>query len=170
MLVTDWKYPTATGFAIQGNDVYNQWTNPTNVYADDGSYATRTDDSGNLRQSYGDFGFGVPAGNKVFGIEIETQGKTSSGSVGMTYRCGKSRSGGDFSAVAPTWTTTETVFTSGSSTTLWGDVTLGSHVADGSFYFSIFPPGNSTGITCSLDYVKMRVYHAPLSGFLMWFN
>src|SRR5690606_5119468 len=57
--------PTATGV------LYNEWTNGNAALVSDSVYATAA--STDLRQSYSVFGFNVPEGNQVEGIEVKLE-------------------------------------------------------------------------------------------------
>lgn len=167
---TGWKAPTTNGFDIQSNN-HNQWTNPTNGYSDDGSYATAVDGASRLSHSYGDFEFDIPVNYIINGIEIKTEGKISAGTGYIEFGYGYDRSAGSTTNYTPEswWSTTDSVDTHGSSTNPLG-ATTGADMADGNFYFRIRTPAGNTGSTYSLDYVSVKVYYSPPDAFLMWFN
>ncbi len=159
-LNTGWKFPTTTGFTIQGNAA-NEWTNPTNAYADDTSYATAIDGVTTLKQSYGDFGFGIPTTATIVGIEIKTEGKISAGTGFVEFRYGYDRAGdtnGTNYVPASWWSTSDSVDTKGGPTNPLV-FTTGTQMADGNFYFRVKAPGNNTGSTYSLDHVQVKVYY-----------
>ena len=53
----------------------NQWTNPTRAFASDNSYAT--DSTNGHQQGYSNFGFAIPSGATIQGIQITTEAKIS---------------------------------------------------------------------------------------------
>lgn len=169
MANTGFKFPTTTGFNVGGNPK-NTWTNPTNGYAADDVYATRSDDIGSFEQSYGDFGFGIPATDIITGIIIKVQGKISTGSgvVQFTYGYDRTITGTNYVPVTQ-WSATESEDTKGSSVNNLGAST-GAQMANGNFFFVVKAPGNNTGIIYQMDCVQVDVYHTPPSGLLVWFN
>jgi hypothetical protein len=172
MAVTDWKYPTTEGFDINLEaGLWSGWTNPNNVQADDGSFATTYQDgiSNNQKNTWGDFDFGIPTGNTIAGIEFEIKGKVDSGTEFLLFKSGHIRTsglGGDLN-VAPQLTTTNTVYSYGSPTTGYG--LTGADMANGKFYVVAYPFQSIGGKTLSLDYIKVRVYHSAPSGFIPFF-
>lgn len=62
---TEWKSPTATG--IQHND----WINPINAFFSDDSYAEA---SWHDNQDWYNFGFDIPSGSAINGIEVKIEG------------------------------------------------------------------------------------------------
>lgn len=59
----------------------NQWTNPTNAFTSNNVYAT--DAINGHQQGYGNFGFSIPVGATIQGIQVTTEAKIS-GSVSPT--------------------------------------------------------------------------------------
>jgi hypothetical protein len=168
MANTGFKFPTSTGFNIQGNP-YNTWTSPTNAYADDGSYTTVIETASSLRQSYGDFDFNIPATNIIVGVEMKMEAKCSNASGILNFRSGPNYDGTTLLPSYTSLTTSDAVYTWGGSTNNLG-FTTGSQFANGSFWISVYPPGNNTSYEYSIDYIKVDVYHTPPGGLLMWFN
>lgn len=164
MADTGFKFPSTTGFSVQGN-TWNDWTNPTNAYADDGVYATRLDNVGTHCQTYGNFSFGIPSGASVVGIEIKTKGKTSAGIGYVEFRYGYDRTsdaGGTNYVPASWWSTSDAVDTQGGASNSLG-CTSATQMDNGNFYFRI-KAATSTGNTLSLDYVQVKVYYVMGSG------
>ena len=65
---TGWKSPSATGITD------NAWTNPTNAYTSNNTYATVIPmQNGAFTQDYYNFGFSIPAGATVTGFEVKTE-------------------------------------------------------------------------------------------------
>lgn len=169
MAETGWKFPTTNGFDVGGNP-QNDWTNPTNAYADDGSYTTFVDGLTRGAQTYGDFGFGIPVGNIINGIVIETEGKISAGTgfIEFGYNYSRASSPSNYAPVS-WWSTSDSIDTKGSSTDPLSAAS-GADMADGNFYFRLRTPAANTGSTYSLDYVRVNVYHSAPSSFMPWFN
>lgn len=171
MADTGFKFPSSTGFATSYGGS-NEYTNPTNAYADDASYATRVDTDGFYHyQSYGNFGFSIPAGVVINGIEVVRKGKASAVEALDGINIYNPPSTSYFGDSGTYWGTTESENTLGSSTDLLGFTWSASDFADGSFHVLAFTGGATTGRTASLNDVKAKVYYTPIGGgFFHWFN
>ncbi len=57
----------------------SEWTSPSNAYSSDNAYSTASDDDGASRddQRYSSFGFSVPAGATINGIEVALEAKST---------------------------------------------------------------------------------------------
>ncbi len=60
----------------------NQWSNPSNAFASDNSYATDT--TNGHQQGYSNFGFTIPAGATITGIQVTTEAKISGTVTSLT--------------------------------------------------------------------------------------
>lgn len=151
------------------------WTNPTLAYAEDGSFATYTDPGGapasNERtQHYGTFDFDIPSTARIDGIEAKIKGKVSTGTYALVIQLrGMSvGSSGAPDSGYPTLTTTNTQYTVGGATDLWGlssSPMTGADFADAIFHFGVtgkmVPAGSGT--VTSIDGIQLKVYYTETS-------
>ena len=149
------KAPSTTGFDIWGFGAgdANKWTNPTNAYSDDGNYATAGNPGANEYQSFGGYSYGVYSGATINGIEAKVQAKSSSGTITATYGIYEVTTAyrtKQFGA-----TTSETVFTLGSSSDVWGGTWASTDFDDPNGYNYILCP--ATGATLSVDYLTQEI-------------
>jgi len=130
MSVTTYKSPTATG------ETANDFTNPTNAYASDNTYATETTNT--HAQDYYNFDFGIDAGVTITGIEISTEGNATSGSDVMYLYC--SNDGGSIYIDVNhlSWgESTDVTYITGSSTNTLSLSTSGAGYSNANFRFKI---------------------------------
>ena len=148
--VPGFQAPTANG------TVYNEWTSGVSALASDNVYATAT--SPNVRQSYSVFGFTVPPGNTVTGIEVKLEASASSASgtiqVGLSWN-------GDSTITAvkatPILSTSDTVYTLGSPSDLWGRTWTPAELGNANFFVRVIAqPGSNT---VQLDAIQVKPYH-----------
>lgn len=173
MADTGWKFPTTEGFDLNNESgIWSGWIDPNSVQADDDVSSTVYQDgvSNNQKNTWGDFDFGIPTTNIITGVEFEIKGKTNSGTDYLYFKSGVDRTigTGGYLNVAPLLTTTFTAYSYGSPTTNYG--LTGADMANGKFYVLAYPAQSFGGHTLHLDYIKVKVYHSPPSGFLAWFN
>lgn len=148
---TGLKAPTATGTPN------NNWTNPTNAYATDGSFAT-WNLTGSTQQSYKTFGFGVPSGAVITGIEMQIKGKANIADYVSVTLNGNLAIGKTIPL-----TTTNTLYTVGGSTDLWGRTWTSADFADGTFLadLNVGPVGGGgiSGYPYSIDSIAFKIYY-----------
>ena len=159
---TGWKSPTATG------GTHNEWVNPTNAYSSNNQYAERESISGaGYYQSYEDFGFGIPGGATINGIEvsIEHYEDDITWNTLRIYVFESSTSSTFYKSFNKS--TTETTQTVGSSSDLWGGSSWTStDFSNANFYAEFFIGGyfGHTG-TFYLDHLQVKVYYTEASTF-----
>jgi hypothetical protein len=156
MPTTSYKFFTTTGFDVAGfaPGGLNNWTNPTNAYADDSSYTTAGNPSLSRYQSYGSPALGIPAGATIDGIEVEAVAYRGGSNIGLTV--GIHQGSG-------TWRTKTVTLTSGTDQTcsyggaadLWGGTWTQSNFTDANF--ALYIGIDAYGDTVYVDYVKIRV-------------
>lgn len=154
-----------------GGDGNGFQTNPTNVFLDDSAFAVDTDsgtntstsctDAGKDKHDFYGFGFAVPVGATVDGIEVQLQSKVDSTSGSPRMCIQLSWDGG------LTWTaakntvilsTTEKTYLLGGLTDLWGRAWTPAELAD--LRIRVINIANSTARDFSLDWLGVRVlYH-----------
>jgi hypothetical protein len=147
--------PTANGSPNGG------WTNGTNAYGSDGSYAVA--DSNGVRQTYGNFGFSVPSTNIITGIEVklEASAPVAAGTIGVRLSW---NGGQSFTVVKTTGTMSQTdqVYRVGFSSDTWGRTWTPAEFANGNFQVDIV--ANTEGNTIGVDAIQTKVYHQSSGG------
>jgi hypothetical protein len=146
--------PSGTG------GVYNEWTNPTNAYADDSNYATAQINS-NYKQDYYNFGLPtIPSTATILGIEVVVKAKNNSG-VDRALSVAISK---DLAAHVSTWENqnfgaTDETKIYGSSTDTWGLTGwTPSSFTNANFAVVIWTGASSTD-TFSVNHIQVRVYY-----------
>jgi len=155
---TGQHFPTTSG--------PTNWSNPDNVFVDDGNDAIG---SGNATQQYLDFNFGIPAGANIKGVVVTVQAKAAAiivGTADIDFRL--SWDGGT------SWSNTKTAGwvcilicfydtkNLGGSTDTWGHAWSESELSNTNFRLR----GTSGGIGFGtrVDYIQVQVYYAAISG------
>ena len=144
----------------------NEWTNPGNALASDNAYATST--ANNDDQGYRNFGFNIPAGSIIDGIEVQVDAKKST--TGSNWQV-EVRLSGDGGA---TWTardstgnltTTETTYTLDGTSAAWGHVWDPVQLTDGNFRLEVRNNRSSSSgsTTTSLDQVRVKVTYSTIN-------
>lgn len=149
-LDTGYKSPSSTGTPN------NSWTNPTNAYSSNDAYATASEGASRVYQSYGTFGFGIPAGATINGIEVSAEAKTGSGTHDLAV--------GIYDGTAVRYkyqnhNTTEQTLTSGSSIDLWSGSWADTDFSDANFYLNFGTSDYDDGSTDFLDHIQVKVYY-----------
>ncbi|MFA5154463.1 MAG: hypothetical protein WC554_18110, partial [Clostridia bacterium] len=153
MADTGWKSPTATGA------VYNDFTNPTYAYSSNDQYATRLMANGStFRQSYSGFGFGVPAGATINGIEVSIEGHGSVQIALPHYIHNESASNNRLKYF--THLVSDSAVVEGGASDLWSGTWVADDFSDESFYMYLTTdPDGTDGITISIDHIQVKVYY-----------
>ncbi len=158
---TPTKYPTTSSIA-SGN---GSWTNASNAYLNDNTYATVTNSStGNTQYLYlNGFGFSVPAGATIDGIVVNLK-KHATGTVtdSRVTLVANTSSIGSNKTLTGSWPTSDAVFTYGSSTDMWGSNTTGltpTVVNNSNFGIRIRANIGSSNAIGYVDYAAMTVYY-----------
>jgi hypothetical protein len=142
--------PTVTGTP------QNQWTNGANALSSNNAYATAGTDG--LAQSYSTFSFGIPGGNTVTGIIVKLEASASSAGgtieVMLSWNSGTNYTSG---AQTATLTTTDTVYTFGSESDLWGTSWTPAYFTDGTFIVRVIAHPSSN--TVRLDALQVEPVH-----------
>ena len=164
MADTGWQYPgTVTGVWGGGND----WTAPNNVKLNDGSNATwagskfdgdQQDDGPALTTT--NYGFSIPAGYVIQGIETRIEGWTDGNVVSelayFTVTSTEKRND---------WTTLTTnpgnTHVYGSSTDRWGAVLTPDAVNATSFGWKYMIYDDVAPLNMAVDYMQMKIYYEP---------
>ncbi len=155
--------PALPTTAISVSGGYSVWSNPANVEAEDGSYATATQSGGiqwsNLLRTTG-YGFSVPGGATVDGILVVVKKKTISGTCGdhtVMLVKGGSETGDNFADLITPWSSTEETWSYGGPSNLWSTAWTPSDINSSNFGVSISASGANS--TCGIDSMKITVYY-----------
>lgn len=151
------------------------WSGPTNVYADDGNYATEGGaSSGNYwtnNINVSGFGFAIPGGATIDGILVEMKRVYTLVSGSQPYdrelymlKAG-SAAGSNYWGTG--WLTTEAYQSVGGASDLWGTTWTPSDVNNAGFgiTLSVTIPGNAVYQTLYFNHARVTVYYtAAASG------
>ena len=169
---TGYKSPTATG------EDYNQWTLPTNAYSSNNNYASET--TAGQEQDYYNFGFSIPSGATIDGVEVSLEGQCSgemiingdrvdvkvdlSDNGGTSYGTKKIKSFSNFGSDV-----TQTLGGPTSGNTYWGLTLTDTDFSNVNFRVRIEMDrvtGGATGIF--LDHIQVKVYYTEATGGTCW--
>lgn len=140
------------------------WTNPTNISVADGTYATTSPTASQTSETLvaESFGFSVPAGSSIAGVELAAKRLCSAGRItDSTVQIFKGISSGANKASGTAWSTSLTIATYGSSSDLWGLTFTPTDVNASNFGLSFAVSASSLGgDTASVDYISLTVYYS----------
>lgn len=154
--------PNLAGTASTAGGAGNAWANPTNVTADDGNRAVANNSAGSEWLDCTQFGFSIPTGATINGIEVNYQALTTFGSITGFVRLIR---GGTREAIATekssTISTSEAVETLGGAADLWGASWTESEINATNFGCSI-QTSSTAGGQVGIDYVTITVTYTPI--------
>ena len=167
---TGFQGPTTNGPVLAGagdNDGFE--TNAGNAHVDDGVFAVDTDSGTNTATGCGNrgkdkhlfhgFGLSVPAGAVIKGIEVRLDAKVDS-TLGSPKLCVQLSWNGGATWTSPSsasLSTTESTYTRGSTSALWGRTWTAADLGDANFRVRVISVAKSTSRDFSLDWVAARV-------------
>lgn len=156
---TGFLSPTTNGTPSTYDGSATEFTNASNAYSSNDTYATVVDNELSYKyQSYGGFGINLDSSYIIKGIEVVTEGKTSTGLSQAMCLLEDSTSTYQ-QASTGFFTTTEDSYTFGGPTTLPSGTWTASGLADANFHV-IFRTGSANDSrTISLDHIKIKVYY-----------
>ena len=142
------------------------WINPGNVTADDGNEATITNyDSDEFEQTLRShtYGFAIPGGATIDGIEVIVRRRNSSGGGGVAddvIRLAKAGVAvGDNKSTGVVWPTSEAPITYGTPTDLWGTTWTPADINDPGFGLTLNPLNTGNAQNAQVDYIQIIVYY-----------
>ena len=143
----------------------SNWTNPTNVFTSDNSYAVyNTTTQDDLRLTT--FAASVPVGSTIAGVIVEIEGNgTSATAADRQIQVGLTTDGTTLVGVRKTTTlnqTTDTTLTLGSATDTWS-ATLTQANTTTSTFGVLIRDADTTGAALNLDLVRVRIYYTITS-------
>ncbi|MFC1893531.1 right-handed parallel beta-helix repeat-containing protein, partial [Chloroflexota bacterium] len=144
------------------------WSIPTYAYADDGN--TTAGPHGAL-QIYHNYGFSIPAGSTIDGIEVTLEGAyfsesnpgdpTTAGQIKVEVSWGGGATGTISGTRTQVITDTATTYTIGGATDTWGRTWTVSELSDANFRVRVFAETTptTTGHFARLDWIPVTVYY-----------
>jgi hypothetical protein len=147
-----------TGFLPPSVSVNTVWVNPNNVFLSDNSYAN-ANTAGDL-QKYSTFGFSVPSGATINGIEVDVEAHGALG--GETLRCYLSgNAGSTWSAVkGQTFNAgADQVQPFGNATSTWTYSWTSSSFSNANFMMRLITPNGGESVL--VDNILAKVYYTP---------
>lgn len=155
--------------AGDGSDV--AWSNVSNALSSNDSYATATlliTDSQTEYLAFSQFGFSIPAGSTINGIQVDIEAKQASGAeFGQIGGVAVTKDGVVSSATSFDGTvlgTSDAYESFGGATELWGETYTVAQVNASSFGVLFAGLNNGVAAVLSLDHVRMTVYYTAPSG------
>jgi len=161
---SDSEGPNQPSAGINNGGTGADWVFPTFAFEDDGLYATAsgTFDGTSKFMRLSDFGFSIPTGSTITGIEVMIDRSASAAStvtdqIVQLYNNSSMFNGGNLGKLT-TWPTTDAFETYGASNNLWGMTWTVDDVNDSSFavYISAVIPGS---VEARVDAVWITVYY-----------
>lgn len=165
-----------TGFVAAGTTANNgvgdtAWSNLGNAASSNNSYMTAALGSGSKTTQTGlftNFGFSIPSGATIDGVEVLAERKTSTGTRGKDQTVSLIKGGtvsGNNKASATAYTTTDVQVTYGGPTDLWGLTLTDTDVNASNFGVAFRSNNNASGAaTVSVDVVNIKVYYTASGG------
>jgi len=148
---TGFKSPTSAGLK------FNTWDNPANAYTDDSNYASKSSGASFYEQSYEGFGFEIPTGSTIDGIEIQVKGYVSADTslTASVYN----KTVNQWTAKNIVFTASEEVKTFGDATYLWSRIWTLDDLSDANFSCSIKTTTKTLGYTWYINNIQAKVYY-----------
>jgi hypothetical protein len=149
-------------------------TSAGNMLADDGSYAVDTNSGTNTstsctatqkdRHVLSNFGFSVPAGSTIQGIEVKLNSRVDSTSGSPRFCVQLSWNGGSTwttAVTSATLSTAETMYILGGVTNTWGRTWTNTDFNNANFRVRLTMVASNTSRDFSLDWVGVQVRYTP---------
>jgi hypothetical protein len=172
---TGFRGPSTQAAVTSGSGDNNGYqTNPANAFADDGLYAVDTNSGTGTstscastqkdRHRFYNYGFNIPAGAAIQGIEVRLNSRVDSTSgspricVELSWNGGATWTAAKTSA---TLSTSETTYLLGGVTDTWGRTWASGDFSDANFRVRLTSVASSTSRDFSLDWVAVRVRYSP---------
>ena len=169
-------FPTVTTTTSGGSETANDWTDPSNVNANDGSNASitaATYDAGDVsfRLYSRTFGFAIPVGATINGIEVHIERFCDAGAAedfrvqlvdGDGFIVGTNKAD-----TVTAWPGTATLVTYGDSTDLWGLTTTEwtpTVINDTAFGVAVSAAATANNTDVHVDYIQITVHYTPAEG------
>lgn len=169
----------STGFTICGTGANvtgvgtEAWASPGNITADDGANASGAAAAKDEQMNYlvgSNFGFAIPLGSTIDGIEARLQASDDQNVAGITHVIiykDNSTPGNDLETGETIVTSTPTNYTYGSASQLWGLSWTAAEINSANFQLRISMNANTTGFTAgnpAVDFLAVNIHYTPPSG------
>jgi hypothetical protein len=164
-------FANTAGPRIMSIDASAQWVNYSNLYAADGATASYSvpNQAASTYISAEGFGFSIPTGATIVGIQVDVIGKASaSGYISMPSGYNGLLKNGTASGTgnsnATKWTTSLATYTLGGPSSMWDTTLTPADVNASNFGFSlaVYNYDSANYRTAYIDYIQMTVtYTAP---------
>lgn len=149
-------------------------TNPTNAFGNDSLFAVDTNSGTGTSTSctstakdkhiYSNYGFSVPTGATVIGIEVRADGRADSTTGAPKFCVQLSWNGGaswTSAKTTSTLTTSEATYLLGGTTDTWGRTWASGDFSNTNFRVRIINVASNTSRDFSLDWLSVRVLYQP---------
>jgi carboxypeptidase T len=172
---TGFRSPTAQAAVTSSSGDNNGFqTNAANALVDDGLYAVDTNsgsnnntsctNAGKDRHVFSNYGFNIPAGSTIQGIEVKLNSRVDS-TTGSPRLCVQLSWNGGASwttaLTSATLSTNETIYTVGGVTNTWGRAWTSTDFNDANFRVRLVMVASNSSRDFSLDWVGVQVRHTP---------
>jgi hypothetical protein len=159
-LNTGVKYPsTAEDDSSVGSVT---WSNPSNAKVADSTYASAININFNTSHylKTTDFGFSIPSGSTIDGIEVEVRAYLTASSPGSDARV-RLYKGGTFQGtiIEHSLPTSLTYVSYGGSSDLWGLTWTSDDINSSTFGAGFSVAGNTVDFTTNVDVIRITVYY-----------
>jgi hypothetical protein len=172
---TGFRSPTAQAAVTSSSGDNNGFqTGAANALADDGLYAVDTNsgtntntgctNTGKDRHVFSNYGFNIPAGSTIQGIEVKLNSRVDSTTGAPRFCVQMSWNGGTSwttAVTSATLSTAETVYTLGGVTNTWGRTWTNTDFSNANFRVRLVMVASNTSRDFSLDWVGVQVRHIP---------
>jgi hypothetical protein len=172
---TGLRNPSANAPVTSGSGDNNGYEHsPANASANDGLFAVDTNSGTNSntsctsnrkdRHTFYNYGFSIPSGATVRGIEVRTDGRVDSTSGSPKFCIQLSWNGGASWTAAKatsTLTTSEATYLLGGAADTWGRTWASGDLTNGNFRVRITDVASNTSRDFSLDWVAVQVTYTP---------
>jgi hypothetical protein len=172
---TGFRSATAQAAVTSGSGDNNGFqTNPANMLVDDGLFAVDTNSGTSTttsctatqkdRHVLSNFGFNIPAGAAIQGIEVKLNSRVDSTSGSPRFCVQLSWNGGaswTSTITSGTLSTAETIYTLGGVANTWGRTWTNTDFNDANFRVRLTMIASNTSRDFSLDWVGVQVRYTP---------
>jgi hypothetical protein len=149
------------------------WTTPSNVANNDGAESTivaASYDSPDISQILvsSNFGFAIPTGSTIDGIEVEIERRSIIANSGKDFRVQLAKGttfaslvGNNKAVPATIWPTSIAVATYGGATDLWGTTWTPAEINASSFAIFLSAQANIANADIGVDFIRITVHYTP---------
>lgn len=157
-----------------GSESNNDWTNPGNIAADDGSEAQITaatydspDISFRIKARWNSGQFTIPTDATIDGMVVEIDRRCFAGSAAdfrVQFTDNISALIGNNKASASAWPGSSTVATYGSSSDVWGTSLAAADFNGGDFRVALSVSATSANTDIGVDFIRLTVHYTEAAG------